>query len=229
MKAEEIFSQIKIWCDGVKVLSAGVDGHTESVLLHPEAQAAMVRRGDTRTLTKEAAAQAVEMIRAARWPQAVLVDVSPAGVQVFALDFADQARFEIASVVEAASPTFRRYDVFRRPDGRIIVLMTRLSPTTWGADFLEDTEGNPDPNGYVACDGIVVTEEDLQGYKRKIPMDVKTRLKDLIDAAHRAHDFAATHFRRHDDMEDAERVEQEAWELMLHYCNAILTHCYLRS
>lgn len=232
MKAEEIFREIAGWCETVKVLSAGVDGHTEAVLLHPETMEAMVCRGDTAPLTDEAAKTAADMVRAARWPGVALVNVSPAGVAVFPVDFDGWRRFESGMPVGVSLPAFRQWDVFQRPDGRIIALMTKLSPTTWGADFLEDPEGHPDPDGYLACNGQVVSEEELRTYRRRVAMDVKAHLKDLIDAAHRANDHAAIHFRRHDGRADAEPMdreqETEAWELMLHHCNQILTHCYTR-
>jgi len=63
--------------------------------------------------------------------------------------------------------------IWRRPDGRVIVLENQLPDGTWGADMLEDAEGRPDPNGFPGCYGLVVDVAMLTTYWRMTPRQCK--------------------------------------------------------
>lgn len=74
---------------------------------------------------------------------------------------------------------FQLLDRFRRPDGKVIILETRMPDGTWGADMLEDADGQPDPHGDLCCYGLIVTEADLAIYT---PLPCPTRASLLSDA-----------------------------------------------
>jgi len=56
---------------------------------------------------------------------------------------------------------FKVGNLFRRQDGAVIVLETRLPDGRWGGDLLENGEGQPDPEGDPACCGLIVDAETL--------------------------------------------------------------------
>jgi len=56
--------------------------------------------------------------------------------------------------------------ILKRPDGRIVLLETRLPDGDWGCDMLENVDGYPDPLGDPGCYCLKVPAEVLATYKQ---------------------------------------------------------------